>query len=77
MDSRNSQNLELIRVSFDREYYHLYNNMVDWCYQEFGPGNWNHKIGATHKWSVESLFGFSHFYFRDPRDAILFGLKWR
>lgn len=76
MDSGSSQNLELIRVSFDRDHYHLQNDMVDWCREQFGYGHWNRNIGEN-KWSVESMFGYTHFHFRDPQDAILFTLKWR
>lgn len=50
--------------------------MVDWCREQFGYGHWNRNIGEN-KWSVESMFGYTHFHFRDPQDAILFTLKWR
>ena len=76
MDCRSSQNLELIRVSFDRDHYHLQNDMVSWCQENFGYGHWNQNIGEN-KWSVESMFGHTHFYFRDGKDAVLFQLKWR
>lgn len=66
----------LIRISFDRNYYHLQNDMVDWCREKFGYGNWNHNIGEN-KWSIESMFGYTHFYFRDEKDAVLFTLTWR
>lgn len=68
--------MELIRISFDRDHYHLLNEMTDWCQKKFGYGHWNTNIGK-HKWSVESMFGYTHFYFREERDAVLFTLTWR
>ena len=76
MGSGNAQNMELIRISFDRDHYHLQNDMIDWCQKKFGYGHWNRNIGEN-KWSVESMFGHTHFYFREEQDAVLFTLTWR
>ncbi len=76
MDSRETQNMELIRISFGREHYHLQNDMINWCEKHLGPGLWNQAIG-NNKWSVESMFGYTHFHFNDSKDAVLFTLKWR
>ncbi len=76
MDSGNTQNLELTRISFDRDHYHLQNDMADWCREQFGPGHWNRTLGDN-RWSIESMFGHTHFHFRDSKDAMLFALKWR
>ncbi len=76
MDSGKTQDLELTRISFSRDHYHLQKEMVSWCEDHFGPGHWNRGLGGN-KWSIESMFGYTHFYFLNTEDALMFTLKWR
>lgn len=68
--------MELTRISLDREHFHLQSDMYEYCEKYFGPGSWNHCIEGN-RWSIQSMFGHTHFHFVDPQDAMLFTLKWK
>lgn len=79
MGGRGTQNMELIRISFDKDRYHQQQDMYIWCEENLGPGGY---YGFTRnpteaKWSIESMFGNTHFFFLHPKDAVLFSLIWR
>jgi hypothetical protein len=71
--------MELIRFSFGKDRFHEQNKMLEWCKDNLGPGGYyaftNNPENA--KWAIESMFGTTHFFFQDPKDAVLFGLKWQ
>jgi hypothetical protein len=71
--------MELIRISFGKDHYHLQREMVDWCEKNLGTGGYYSftRNPKTAKWAIESMFGSTHFFFRDSKDAVLFGLTWR
>jgi hypothetical protein len=52
--------------------------MIGWCEKNLGLGGYYAftKDPKNAKWSIDSMFGNSHFFFRDPKDALLFSLTW-
>lgn len=71
--------MELIRISFDKDRYHEHLEMISWCEKNLGEGGYYSftKNPETAKWAIESMFGSTHFFFKDSKDAVLFGLTWR
>lgn len=71
--------MELIRISFGKDRYHEHLEMISWCEKNLGKGGYYSftKNPETAKWAIESMFGNTHFFFRDSKDAVLFGLTWR
>ncbi len=71
--------MELIRLSFGKDRFHEQRDMLSWCEENFGDGGYYSftKNPDTARWSIDSMFGNTHFFFRDSKDAVLFGLKWR
>ena len=75
MDSRRTQNLDLIEIKLGREYYHQYLDITSWCERQFGLGDWGDPAKGS-SWGSETSFGYTHLYFRNEKDALLFCLKW-
>ncbi len=78
MDSGETQNLELIRrISFGKERYHEYLDMIAWCEKHCGDGGY-HAFTRNNdaRWSVETMFGNTHFFFKEEKDVVLFSMKW-
>ncbi len=71
--------MELIRISFGKDRFHEQEYMLSWCEKNLGLGGYYAftKDPKKARWSIESMFGNTHFFFRDPKDATLFGLVWR
>ena len=71
--------MELIRFSFGKDRYHQQQEMYSWCEKNLGPGGYYAftKDPKNAKWSIDSMFGNTNFFFRDSKDAVLFGLIWR
>lgn len=68
---------EVTEVSFGKDQYHLQNTMITWCEENLGPGGWaSYTAIGVRNWAVESAFGNTFFYFRDPKDAMMFKLRW-
>lgn len=44
--------------------------MLEWCEQSYGPG------GRKHRWRFGWTDKNSTFYFRSPKDAMMFTLRW-
>jgi hypothetical protein len=57
-----------------KDRYHEIDIIRAWCIQQFGYAVWHRK--DEDRWSWESSFGNTGFYFRDEADASLFALKW-
>ena len=71
--------MELIRISFGKDRYHQQREMASWCEKNLGDGGYyafTHRPN-TARWAIESMFGSTHFFFRDSKDAVMFGLTWR
>jgi len=70
--------MELTRISFGKRQFHLQRDMYDWCETHLGEGGYYAftKNPESARWSIDSMFGNTHFFFRDPKDAVLFGLTW-
>jgi len=53
--------------------------MLTWCETKLGPGGYYAftKDPENAKWSIDSMFGHTHFFFRDPKDALMFSLTWQ
>ena len=61
-------------VKFSRDKYHLIEQMNAWLQENVGPGGWAPILDA--RWHIESAFGHSKYTFKDPRDAMMFALRW-
>jgi len=70
--------MDLIRFSFGKDRYHQHLEMIKWCEKNLGDGGYYAftQRPKTTKWAIESMFGNTHFFFKDPKDAVLFGLTW-
>lgn len=44
--------------------------IIAWCEQSYGPG------GRKHRWRFGWTDKHSTFYFRSPKDAMMFTLRW-
>ena len=67
----------MTQVTINRDRFHIANDIIEWCKQNFGPGKWGYMaVDDTRRWSVDSAFGNHHFYFREEADANWFKLKW-
>ena len=67
--------MEITEVTFNRDKYHLIEEMNAWLRSNVGPGGWAPVLDA--KWKIEGAFGHHTYYFKDPRDATLFALRWK
>ena len=61
-------------VEFDKDKYHLIEEMNRWLRENVGPGGWAPVLDA--RWHIEGAFGHHTYTFKDPRDATMFALKW-
>lgn len=61
--------------------------IFEWCERRFGPGIWasidcsNRNTEGYFRWAgttwiMDSIFGNTHVYFKNPEDATMFQLKW-
>lgn len=62
-------------VEFDKDKYHLIEEMNRWLRENVGPGGWAPVLDAC--WHIESAFGHSKYVFKDGKDAMLFALRWK
>jgi hypothetical protein len=71
--------MELIRFSFSKDRFHQQREMIDWCETKLGPGGYYAftRDPENAKWSIDSMFGHTHFFFIDPKDALMFSLTWQ
>jgi hypothetical protein len=69
-------------ITFGKEKYHLHLEQQSWCEQYFGQGKW---IGEREvkdwnemqvSWTIHSMFGNTTFSFKNPKDYIMFILRW-
>jgi len=70
--------MELIRrISFGQDRFHQQEEMISWCKRHCGDGGWQ-AITKSDKarWSVDSMFGHTHFFFKEEKDLVLFSMKW-
>lgn len=70
--------MELIRFSFGKDRFHEQTAMLKWCEDNLGQGGYYafSRDPENAKWSIDSMFGNTHFFFRDSKDAVLFSLTW-
>lgn len=69
----------IIKVTITKDRFHEQDAMVEWCKKTLGPGGWNTSLVLNNKgeqWRVDSIFGSTHFWFKQERDYLLFALKW-
>ena len=69
-------------ITFQKERYHLQDDMQKWCEQFIGPGSWtfshsNNWEGTRDLWRMSSTFGTTTFSFKHERDYHWFFLKWK
>lgn len=70
-------------IEFGRDYYHLQDEMQNWCMRHFGNGEWTSGPVKTWmgmhfiNWVIWCQFGTTFFQFRQESDAVLFALKWK
>lgn len=64
----------MTEVEFNRDKYHLIGEMCEWLRANIGPGGYSPILDA--RWHIESAFGHSKYTFEDPRDAMMFALRW-
>lgn len=78
MGGRETQDMELItKVSFGKDRFHEQEDMIQWCRKNLGTGGWNQSLVlGESRWRVDSMFGNTHFWFKEERDYLLFCLKW-
>jgi hypothetical protein len=68
-------------VTYGKDYYHLQNEMSQWCVKHFGEGKW---IGDRYprdwtglpRWTIHCMFGHTTFAFKQRKDYHWFLLKW-
>lgn len=61
-------------AQFDRDKYHLINEMSDWCRANIGAGGY---ITRDHcVWKLVTSYGHSNFYFTHEKHYMLFMLRW-
>jgi hypothetical protein len=69
-------------ITFGKERYHEHGRMEYWCSKHFGPGNWISEPvvkdwnGMQVNWTIHSMFGNTTFSFKDPKDCVMFILRW-
>jgi len=68
------------RVDLDRSYYSKQSEMYSWCLANFGSSVSGQTIqqltDPQYRWAYTTVFGYTHFEFRDDEDYILFVLRW-
>ncbi len=51
--------------------------MIAWCENHCGDGGYHaFTRNEDARWSVETMFGNTHFFFKEEKDVILFSMKW-
>lgn len=65
----------MTEVEFNKNQFHLIEEMNQWLRENVGPGGWAPVLDA--RWHIESAFGNSTYTFKDPKDAMLFALRWQ
>jgi len=79
MGSRETQDVVVTKVTLGREHYHRQSEIMDWCEKNLGPGGWSRSLvisGGDDVWRVDSMFGHTHFWFKEERHYLLFCLRW-
>ena len=65
----------MIEIRLDRNYYHRYEEIAQWCEEHFGPVDVFDRAKNI-RWYREMMFGYQSFYFKKGADATFFCLHW-
>ena len=68
-------------ITFDKDRYHLQNDMSAWCVKHFGEGQWitgpyPEEWEGLPNWTIHCMFGRTTFAFKKQRDYAWFILEW-
>lgn len=64
----------MIDIRLDRNYYHLHQQIANWCVEHFGPVNFFGE--GDNRWSRDIVFGYQDYHFKEAADATFFTLVW-
>lgn len=64
----------MIEIRLDRNYYHRYEEIAQWCEEHFGPVDFYNKDNG--RWYRNMMFGYQDYHFAEEADASFFTLFW-
>lgn len=79
MGSGEAQDVVVTKVTLGKDRYHQQQEIIRWCRETLGPGGWNRSLVINDSgdvWRVDSMFGHTHFWFREEKHYMLFCLRW-
>jgi hypothetical protein len=62
-------------VEFGKRWYHMHNEMMQWCEDNIGPGGWGSYPVGNETWMIGCNFGHTKFYFINSVDALAFKFR--
>ena len=71
-----------VKVWYDKSEYSLHRVKEEWCTENIGQGTWGNPKDwvngwpTKYKWTMNTIFGNSFFYFKEESDATMFILRW-
>ena len=66
----------MIEFKISKNRYHQQSEIRAWCRENFGPGMWMNPKDHTQSWGWETMFGNTHYYFKQEHEASMFALMW-
>lgn len=75
------QQVTVYKITFGKNRYHQYQEMIEWCEKHVGFGGYKtyfaeDGLRGECKWWIDQVFGNTTFGFSDPRDYSKFVVKW-
>ena len=70
------------QITFGKDRYHLHLEMIQWCKNHIGPGEWTFDSPKTWEgmgekvWVVHSMFGNTTYCFKEEKHLSWFILRW-
>ena len=69
--------MEITEITFGKHRYHQNAEICEWLYHNVGDGGWyRQNVEEGKSWARTVTFGNTTFYFKNPKDATMFLLRW-
>lgn len=66
----------MFEIVLNNTYYDRQSIILEWCWVQFGMGNWGTTLTDGCVWSYDCIFGNTTLFFENEKDLLWFSLVW-